>query len=118
MVFSTPGSSKYERLPMRLRLKLFWISIGLVGVGYEMNKLLVHRIFDKRTEQHFLLVDEATDGDIPQEAIDELHRKREMREAMSLSNILNTPMPNEVSHALQHEYDPRRMAALKSDNGN
>lgn len=118
MGLAFPGSTKYERLPMRIRLRLFWIGVMMTAAAYETHKLFIVRVMPKRSEQQLMLIDEYTKGDLPEEAIDELHRKREMRETMSLSNVLRVPLPNEISHALRNEYDPRRLAALRSDNGN
>ena len=114
---SLPGAAQYERLPTRLKIQLFWSAMFITAFTYQFHKMATARVNPKREEHLYLHVKKLYGDNIPQDLLDMAVRQREAQDAISLSNMLRTPTPGEVSGALQHELDPRNIAKLKSWNG-
>lgn len=100
-----------------MKVQLFWTAMFLTAFGYQFLKMAVGRVQPKREEELFLHVREMYGDNIPREILEMSLRQREASDAWSLSNVLKTPTPGEVSGALQHELDPRNIKKLKSWNG-
>ena len=115
---SIPGASRYERIPTRQRAQLFWIGVMCVGAGYELWKMTMQRIQPRREEHLFKLVREKFGDDLPDELMRPVIAQKEAQEALSLQQMLDTPTPGELSGALQHELDPRKIKNLRSRNAN
>jgi hypothetical protein len=114
---SLPGASQYERLPTRLKIQMGW-SVMLIGAfAYQLHNMATGRVNPKREEHLYMHVQKIYGDNIPPELLDMSVKQREAQDAMSLSNMLRTPTPGEVSGALQKELDPRNIKALKSWNG-
>lgn len=114
---SLPGVARYERMPTRMKIQLFWSAMLIGAFGYQFHRMATSRVQPKREEQMFLHVKKLYGDNIPQELVDLSVRQREAQDAWSLSNMLRTPTPGEVSGALQKELDPRNILNLKSWNG-
>jgi hypothetical protein len=114
---SLPGASQYERLPTRMKIQMFWSTMLITAFAYQLHNLATGRVNPKREEQVYMHVQKIYGDNIPPELLEMTVRQREAQDAMSLSNMLRTPTPGEVSGALQKELDPRNIANLKSWNG-
>ena len=115
---AVPGATKYNRIPMRQRIQLFWCGVGMIGAGYQLVKLTMGRVQPRREEHMYEMLREKYGEELPESLLKTLLASKEAQETMTLQNILDTPTPGELCGALQHELDPRRIADLRSKNGN
>eukprot|EP00758_Cryptobia_borreli_P007426 Tbor_TRINITY_DN5294_c2_g1::TRINITY_DN5294_c2_g1_i2::g.16009::m.16009 len=116
---TVPGASRYNRIPTRQKLQLFWIGVGLAGAGYEFVKFTTLRVHPRKEELLYKAVtDKYGNKDLPEEMMTPLLRVKEAQETLTLQNMLDTPTPGELCGALQNELDPRAIARLRSRNGN
>ena len=111
------GVARYERVPTRFKLQLFWSGMVILGCGWEFHQLTMNRVKNKREEQSYVKLKETYGDNVPPELLEVMKRQRENQDAITLTNVLQTPTPGEVCGSLQHELDPRRLAALRSANG-
>ncbi|KPA73655.1 putative mitochondrial hypothetical protein [Leptomonas pyrrhocoris] len=112
-----PGVSHYERMPTRVKVQFFWISMLTMGFAYQFLKMTVLRVQPKREEQMYVHIRKIYGDNIPAELLDMAKRQREAQDALTLTNMLRTPTPGQTSNALQNELDPRALIDLKSWNG-
>lgn len=114
---SVPGANRYERIPTRQRVQLFWVGFLCIGAGYELYRLTMKRVQPRREEHMYQMIREKFGEDLPEELMKPVIAQKEAQEALSLQQMLDTPTPGELSGALQHELDPRKIKALRSRNG-
>eukprot|EP00331_Platyophrya_macrostoma_P014074 CAMPEP_0176433436 /NCGR_PEP_ID=MMETSP0127-20121128/16021_1 /TAXON_ID=938130 /ORGANISM="Platyophrya macrostoma, Strain WH" /LENGTH=116 /DNA_ID=CAMNT_0017815863 /DNA_START=37 /DNA_END=387 /DNA_ORIENTATION=- len=112
-----PGASRYERLPTRMKIQMAWTAMFIAAFAYQFHKMATNRVHPKREEALFMHVHKVYGDNPPPELLEMAKRQREAVDAWTLSNMLRTPTPGEVSGALQNELDPRNIQGLKSWNG-
>ena len=112
-----PTVQKYNRIPTRMKVQLFW-GIMAFGVFYwQMMKLTVWRINPKRNEQLFLEMQERLDNGqkLPEFVYRDAVAQREMRDTLTLHvSRDSTPNPGEMTGAMQKDFDARRMSLKAS----
>lgn len=112
-----PGVARYERIPTRMKVQLFWGTLVLCGFAYQFAKMMVQRVHPKREEQMYLHIQSLYGDNLPDDLIAIAKRQREAHDALTLTNMLHTPTPGQTSNALQNELDPRELTRYKSWNG-
>ncbi len=110
------GTNRYNKMPTRHRLQLFWIFVGGSFFVHQVVNLTVGRVQPKREEHMYtVLKEQFPDGNIPAHILDQAQALREMKEALSLQTALATPTPGEHQITLMHDMDHKRLGALRRD---
>lgn len=111
---NTIGGGRYNRMPMRYRLHLGWLTVGTSLFCWEFLKLTVWRVQPKREEHMYTMLQEQyPDGNIPPHILDHVQALREMREGLSLHAALATPMPGQYTNTVAKDMDFRRLGELR-----
>ena len=104
-------ASKYYRLPTRLKVQVFWISVVVMSGGYQLTKMITTRVTPKRTESTYEQLKEQYPDGLPEYLMEQSEKIAQFRDGASLTNILKVPQPGETTAAMHYELDPRRLGA-------
>ena len=108
------GVNRYNKMPTRHKLQLFWIFIGGTFFVHQILHLTVGRVQPKRQEHMFTVLHEQfPDGNIPPHIMDQVQALREMKEGLSLQAALATPTPGQFQAKLMHEMDHKSMGQVR-----
>mgnify|MGYP001568761933 CR=1 FL=1 len=108
-----PGAARFNRMPTRHRLQLFWIFLFGAGASREFLNLTIHRVNPKREEQIYIEMQDKYGGKLPERFTKEIVALREMRDTLTMHMALESPTPGQTAGALQKELDPRKLGELR-----
>ena len=105
-----PTVQRYNRMPTRMKVRLFWACAISLVVYYQGVKLGTTRSSPKWLEHRYLQYEK----EMPEEVMKRTASDREMRDTYSLHNMLRVPTPGEFSVAMKDELNPSRLAVESS----
>eukprot|EP00760_Papus_ankaliazontas_P013604 PhM_4_TR15844/c0_g1_i1/m.23939 len=108
-----PTVARYSRIPTRVKVQFFWGCVVGSLAWWQLMKLTIFRVNPKRAEQAFLALEDEN-GELPEYIRKDAMAQRLMRDTLTVHNAAQMPNPGEVTAALQHDMDHRRLGALSS----
>ena len=108
-----PSVQRYNRIPTRMKVQLFWGMLATGVVYYQMVKLTLFRITPKRSEHLFITIEESGKP-LPEKVVQDAVAQRTMRDTLSIHMTAQMPNPGEMTGAMQYDFDHRRMSLAAS----
>ena len=107
-----PSIARYNRIPTRQKVRIFWCGVIFCIVSYQLLKFTVDRVLPKREEYYYDSLNRFKS--VPQKIMDHEKAMREVRETLTVHNVLSVPSPGEFSGALQEDFGPGRIGVVQS----